>query len=154
MAPGRIRIGPSEMHNEVELSMDGKVLLHIVPKRPFPVSYPEFIIFCDSEGKEICMIKDYTKLDEDSRESLDFVLEKLYFIPRIVKIFSLRTSGDEFQWEVLTNRGRRSFSTRGRHNVFSINPKVVMIDTEGNVYVIPDREKLDKKSRFLLSSAV
>ncbi|MBO3763249.1 MAG: DUF1854 domain-containing protein, partial [Candidatus Brockarchaeota archaeon] len=73
--------------------------------------------------------------------------------PRIKKVKKLETSGDEFVWVVETDRGQREFRTRGRRSISRVGEdKIVIIDTNDNVYVAEELYKMDKKSVELLES--
>jgi phosphopentomutase len=91
-------------------------------------------------------------MDEESKKNLEELLDKLYFMPKIKKVRKLETSGDEFVWTVETDRGQREFRTRGRRSISRAGDKIVIIDTNDNVYVAEDLYKMDKKSRELLES--
>ena len=49
-------------------------------------------ILKDTKGSDICTIKDFKKLERESRMSLEELLDTLYFIPNITKITRLDTS--------------------------------------------------------------
>jgi len=138
--------------NTVKIVTERNGIYEAIPRKPFPISYPYFLIFEDLQGNEIMMIEDYRSLDDESRKVLDEILDKLYFMPRIKRVNKLETSGDEFVWDVETDRGRREFRTRGRRNVSRVGDKVVIIDTEDNVYITEKLTSMDKKSRELLES--
>ncbi|MGQ9514561.1 MAG: DUF1854 domain-containing protein [Thermoproteota archaeon] len=158
-----LKVEPGSRSDRVKITLNGLTYDNVVPKRPFPLSIPEFIIFVqiqtpekggeeESQSKEICMLKDYRKLDERSRQALEEVLQRTYFIPRVLKVEKLETSGDEFEWEVLTDRGVRTLHTRSRRQVINMGNRIVVIDTHDNIYYIEDLEKLDRKSRMLLET--
>lgn len=147
-----IRILKSEKANTVKLVNKDGGTFEVIPKKPFPISYPYFLIFVDVQGNEILMVEDYRKMDEESRKNLDEILDKLYFMPKIRKVKKLETSGDEFVWTVETDRGQREFRTRGRRSVRRAGDKIVIIDVNDNVYVAEELYKMDKKSRELLES--
>jgi len=158
--------------DRIRVTLDGVAHEEVVPRRPFPLSIPEFIIFVktpppaqamagdaaakkggeEPQSQEICMLKDYRELDERSRLNLQRVLEKLYFIPSVLKVERLETSGDEFEWEILTDRGPRVFHTRSRRQVINMGTRIVVIDTHDNIYHIEDVDKLDGRSRMLLET--
>ncbi|MEM3479671.1 MAG: DUF1854 domain-containing protein [Candidatus Bathyarchaeia archaeon] len=143
-----------EEENTLKLVVDGKVFSGLMPARPFPITHPEFIIFRDSYGVDVCMIKDYRDLDEISRRNLQAILNKIYFIPKILRIKRIETSGDEFLWEVLTDKGPKMFRTRGRMSVMQIERRVVITDVNDNVYEIEDLYKLDPHSMSEIESTI
>jgi len=69
-----------------------RVIEKAVAKLPFPLSYPNMVILYDSEGSEVGVIEDYTRLDEKSRNALKIYLQREYNfinVKRIVKILPL-----------------------------------------------------------------
>ncbi len=152
--PKKVKIAFEEKENSLRLNVDGKVLCSLVPAKPFPITSPEYIIFRDSYGVDVCVIRNYNDLDEESRRNLQVMLDKMYFIPRITKIHKIETSGDEFKWETETDKGPKSFRTRGRMSVIPIGNRVIVTDVDDNVYEIDDVFKLDSKSRGELESTI
>lgn len=144
--PKKVRVLLKEQEDTLELIVDGKVLPGLIPSRPFPITYPGFIIFRDSYGTDVCILKNYMELDEESRANLQKVLDKIYFIPKILRIKRIETSGDEFLWEVLTDKGPRSFRTRGRMSVIQMGNRIVITDINDNIYEIEDLHNLDSRS--------
>jgi len=142
-APGRLRV-----------QYNGQAFEGLIPRRPFPISRPQFIILSEKDTagayREVLMLRDYSQLDQESRNALELVLEKTYFVPRVLRVEQLETSGDEFQWRILSDKGHRAFNTRGRRNIMVIERRIVIIDTSDNIYLIPDYHKLDQRSRRLL----
>ncbi|MGQ9596931.1 MAG: DUF1854 domain-containing protein [Thermoproteota archaeon] len=138
--------------NTVRILGENGELFEVIPKEPFPISHPHFIIFTDMRGNELCMVEDYGKMDEASRKVLEEILEKLYFMPRIARVKKLETSGDEFVWHVETDKGPNEFRTRGRRSISRIGEKIVIIDINDNVYIVDDLSRVDEQSRTLLES--
>lgn len=152
--PKRVKITFDEQENAIKINIDGRILSGLIPAKPFPITYPEFIIFRDSSGVDVCIIKDYRELDEESKRNLQKVLDKIYFIPKIQRIISIETSGDEFLWDVLTDKGPRAFKTRGRMSVVLMGKRVVITDINDNVYEIEDLSLLDPKSLSELEATI
>jgi len=144
--PSKVKVRYNERRNSLQVSIDGIVYYDIIPRRPFPFSRPHFIIFTTKEGEEICMVKDYRKLDKKSKGNLERILEKIYFVPRITKIKKIKYYRGEHHWEVSTNKGECSFITRGRSSISRLpDGRIVLQDVHDNVYEIRPWE-LDKKS--------
>ncbi|MDP7975319.1 MAG: DUF1854 domain-containing protein [TACK group archaeon] len=121
-----------------------------MPRLPFPLSHPKYVLLSQRAGDDwvdVGTIRDTDLLDPESRAALESVLAETYFIPRVKRVLSLSTTGDEFVWEVETDKGMRKFSTRGRRNVISDGRRLILIDTDTNVYVVEDVASLDKGSR-------
>lgn len=145
--PKEAKITFDERENSLKLTVDGRLFTGLTPAKPFPITYPNFIIFKDAYGVDICMIKNYKELDPESRKNLQMVLDKIYFIPKILKIEKIETSGDEFEWETLTDKGPRRFRTRGRMSIIPMDKRVIITDRNDNVYEIEDLHRLDARSR-------
>lgn len=156
--PKQLRIAPDVKPNRLIVGFDGKQFEGLIPRLPMPTSRPEFVILAQRtrEGawNEVCVIEDYRALDSDSKRALEDVLERNYFIPEILKVERLETSGDEFQWSVVTSKGPRSFSTQGRRNIMVLGVKIIVIDKDDNIYKITDYRKMDEKSLGHLSKFV
>lgn len=150
--PKEVVILNGNRFNELEVRLNCQVFKGVVPRLPFPLSYPFFVILVDEQGNEVAVLKDYRLLDENSKKALEKALERTYFMPRIIAIRNLETSGDEFIWNVDTDRGQRIFRTRGRRSISLVGNRVVIVDVEDNMYIIFDVLSLDKKSRGHLES--
>ncbi|MEM2906032.1 MAG: DUF1854 domain-containing protein, partial [Candidatus Bathyarchaeia archaeon] len=152
--PQRVRIRRDETPGRLVLQYGDVTYRELVPRRPFPISRPQFIILAEKDGNgvlhEVCALRDYNQLDQESKSILEGILEKTYFMPTILTVEQLETSGDEFQWKVLTDKGPRAFNTRGRRNIIVMGQRIVVIDTSDNIYLIPDYRKLDPRSRRML----
>lgn len=145
--PKKAKITFEEKKNSLKLIVDGKLFSDLTPTKPFPITYPKFIIFKDSYGVDICIIKNYKELNPESRKNLQILLDKMYFIPNVLKIDKIETSGDEFEWEILTDKGPRKFRTKGRMSIIPMSNRIIITDINGNVYEIEDLYKMDGKSR-------
>lgn len=134
--------------NSLKIKVYSIVRRGVIPKKPFPLTLPNFVIFVDKKtGEDICILRDYRKLDESSRRAVEQFLKKIYFMPRIEKIYSVRDMWEVYQWHVKTDCGDRVFQTRGRRSVFEVSDdKLAIIDVDKNVYVIESLSGLDKKS--------
>jgi hypothetical protein len=143
----KVRIIFEENENSLKLIVDGKLFSGLMPKKPFPITYPEFIIFKDSSDVDICIVKNYNELDPESKRNLQILLDKIYFIPKILKIEKIKTSGDEFEWEILTDKGPRQFRTRGRMSIIPMGNRIIITDVNDNVYEIENLYEMDAQSR-------
>ncbi|MGC8636356.1 MAG: DUF1854 domain-containing protein [Thermoprotei archaeon] len=125
----------------------------VIPRLPFPLTNPDFVIFSrfsSGEWTDVAMIKDMRKLDQESFSALKGLVDELYFIPTITEVLELSTTGDEFVWDVMTDKGRRKFSTRGRRSIMNYNDRLILIDVDTNVYTIDLKKLTDKRSRSFI----
>lgn len=145
--PRKTKVILEERENSLRLLVDGKLLTGLMPAKPFPITYPNFTIFRDSYGVDVCIVKNCAELDPESKKNLQIILDKAYFIPIISKIIEIETSGDECAWETTTDRGPAKFRTRGRMSVISMGNRIIITDTNDNVYEIEDIDTLDARSK-------
>ena len=112
----------------------------------------------DEEGEEheIGMIKDISDLDQQSRKVIDKALEKIYFMPKIIKIYEIEEEFGFTRWEVKTKKGRRSFDIKSRRKDVRPygNGRIIIHDIDGNRYEITDYTELDRESRKILESEI
>ena len=127
----------------------------LVIRRPFPITNPDFLLFVrQDDGKIAFTVRDVNKLRDGVRDIVRRILNRFYFMPTIIRIRSLDTSGDEFVWEVETDRGSTTIRTRGRSSVVSFGSRIVIVDINDVVYQIPDINKLDRRSRKIIESLI
>lgn len=126
-------------------------------KRAFPLTDPDrFIIITDVQGKFIGMLDDYRNLDKDSAAVLKEELEQDYFLPQIIKIYSIRDEYRVMNWFVETDRGPRRFEVKSRRQDIRwlSDDHVVIQDADGNKYEIKKLSELDRESQQLLEIEV
>ena len=149
--PKKVKITYDEKRNALKILVDSVKYYNIVPRKPFPFSRPYFIIFADKEGAEVCAVKDYRELDKDSREALEKMLSRIYFIPLIKKIKKIVYRAGEYVWLVETDRGEKEFVVRGRKSIqYFPGGRIIIFDKYDNVYELR-LDKLDKKSMEYLA---
>jgi hypothetical protein len=122
--------------------------------RAFPISNAnENLVLRDGGGKEVAILQDLKSLDSQTRELLEKALENRYFLPKITKINSILEKFGSAVWDVDTDRGPTSITTKALHEaIYEVTPTRFMLrDTEENRYEIPDVTALDdvSRSRFL-----
>ncbi|MFP3164112.1 MAG: DUF1854 domain-containing protein [Acidianus hospitalis] len=116
--------------------------------KPFPITRPYFLLIETNEGRYFT-VEDFRKVK--GSEIIEEELERKYFIPKIERIVKIDTTGDEFVWKVITNKGNTSFKTRGRNSLFKVDGKVFIIDTEDDVFEI-ELNAIDKKSAKMIDA--
>ncbi len=124
--------------------------------RVFPITMPwNYIVFKDAEDEEIGVLRNVNELDSESARVLKEELEKIYFIPRITKIYDIKEEFGVLVWKTETDKGPRRFDVINRREVKKISRDRILIkDGDGNLYDIPDFRKLDQRSLVLLDSAI
>ena len=135
---------------------DGKTYVGVEPVRCFPLSDPEkAIALLDPEGKEILTLPDLDSLNPAARDSLRSELAARDFVPVIQKVISTSNPIPPCQWSVETDRGSTSFLLESEDDVRKLGPNRVMIaDSNGIRYTIPDMRKLDSQSQRIVQRLV
>jgi len=123
----------------------------------FPLSGPgQMLSLRDVEGQEIGLVQSVRDLDNESREVIREELERSYFMPEIVDILDISERRNLVEWEVLTDRGQRTFHVRNvRHNVRRLGQsRLVIKDFHGNRYEVRNWMKLSPRAQKLLEPYV
>jgi hypothetical protein len=154
---GRVRLRHDE-YEDLVLELDGGETHHEVQvRRGFPLSaQEEYLSLRDSEGHELGIIRSLTELDPASRQALAAELEKLYFVPQILRVTRIEERFHVPRWEVETDRGPRVFEIRsGRSDVRVLTAGRVLIrDADSNPYEIQDYRRLDPASQELIEGQI
>lgn len=124
----------------------------------FPLSLgPQMLVFYGPpEGEaatpnaeeELGILARLSDLSPESQDLLAAEVEKAYFVPRIRRILSITEAFGVRTWEVVTERGLRTFDITESNQVRLLEPaRLVIKDVDGNRYQIEDFRLLDGKSR-------
>lgn len=155
--PGRVRFSCDAFQDLVlEVAGDG-VHAQVQVRRGFPLSAEgRFLSVRDRDGSELGIIRDVGELDRESARVLVVELERIYFVPRIVRVNHIEERFHIPRWEVETDRGPRVFEIRtGRSDVRVLAAGRILIrDADGNPYEIPDYRRLDAASQALIESQI
>lgn len=128
--------------------------LRVEALRAFPLKHPEeYIVLRDGANKEIGILRSLQEWPADVSTLLREQLRRRYFLPQITGINSVTDRFGSSVWEVETDRGPRSLTTRQFNEaMFEVEPKrYLLTDIEGNRYEIKNLDELDEasRSRFL-----
>lgn len=127
----------------------------VVVIRSFPITNPdEYISVKEPDtrqkgsGEEIGLIADLNLFDAKTVALLNEELSRRYFTPEISKIYSMREKYGYTYCEADTSAGRVSFVLNNPSNTIRTleDGRVLITDTDGNRYTLPDPKKLDKAS--------
>ena len=127
--------------------------LHVKAHCSFPLSNPdEYVSLRDGANREVGLIEHLNQLDPASRRIVEEEIERRYFLPEITAVYRLEGHFGTYDWEVETDRGRRSFLVRGRSEKIVYMPPrhVIITDVLGNRYQVSDYSHLDRRSMLLL----
>ncbi len=99
------------------------------------------------DSEEIGVIRDVSLFGADEK-LLRSELERVYFTPKIKKIYSMKEKYGFSNWDVETDVGRILFSVKDtfRSLLSLAGGRVFITDVDGGRYEIPDASLLDKAS--------
>lgn len=128
------------------LTLEGsRVFLH----RCFPFEEPwRYISVLDKDKKELGLITDIAIFDEDVQAVLKKELDRKYYMQTIVSVDKLKDRYGFTYWDVTTTEGHASFTLHDTHrNIVKMNEdKLMVLDMDGNRYLIPSVAGLDRAS--------
>lgn len=123
-----------------------RVFLH----RAFPFQLKwEYISVLDAESNEIGVIFELKDFGEETQKLLKNELERKYYEPHIKSVQSLKERYGFSYWNVETSDGRNvSFTMQDTfRNIIRIGEdKAILLDVDGNRFVIESISSLDRKS--------
>ncbi len=144
-----------DIHGQLMLMLaDGTCLHGIEVIRPFPISAPEeYISICNAEGHEVLRIDDLHLLPPQMSEMIRNELARQEFIPIVTSIEAVDAEADILRWRVMTDRGSTTFLMEDSDNDIRRLGlyRVMLVDTCGIHYLIPDMQQIDNSSRRILA---
>src|SRR5438552_14977076 len=109
MTSEQIRITRSSL-GELLFERAGEEPQAVKPVRALPLTDPDdWIGLMDEKGKPVHMVRSLAELDPDSREVLAHELERLYFLPKILRIHHITEEYGVLRLDVDTDKGARTF---------------------------------------------
>lgn len=127
----------------------------VVPIRAFPISDPDTYISIrepDSKekgkGLEIGMITKITDVNKDAQKLIEEELDRRYFTPELLKIYSVTEKFGYQNFEAETSAGKISFVVVNPYSNFRTleDGRIFIYDIDGNCFRISDPSKLDHHS--------
>ena len=96
---------------------------------------------------ELGMIESLGIFDADTVKLIENQLAIRYFMPEVIKILSVKEEYGHTYWQVLTDKGERSFTSPSGSSgaVVRKGNRVIIRDSEQNRYEIKDVTKLTAK---------
>lgn len=132
---------------------DGRRFEGVEPARAFPISGADgFVSICDAEGHELTCVEDLGSLRPEVRRILEEELARREFVPVVQRIERVIADHDPSEWQIVTDRGPTTFLMEDSDNdVRRLGTnRILLVDTHGIRYLIPDTRKLDATSRRIL----
>lgn len=137
--------------------VNGKPYDELVVHRAFPFLYTtKYISVRDTKGEELCIIRDIEELDRESLKEIGTELQYRYFLPRVVRIDSIKQKADLWLWELQTNLGATRMAMRNLHEhlQFPGGGRIILTDLNGRRCEIADWRELDSHSRNELTDVI
>ena len=151
--PKKIRLFRSDL-GWLRLEVEGdRCYLDVKVVRAFPLSDPgHYYGLLNAKDKVIGLLSDPSELDPETREIAEGELKRRYFTPIIQRITRMKEEHGVVYGDIETNLGLRQFVVKGiRDSILDLGDgRVLIMDVEGNRYMVKDWPSLDDKSRRLL----
>lgn len=130
----------------------GSEVVGVEATRSFPVSDPDRgIALLDRQGREVVWIERLADVSPETRVLLERELSRRHFLPVVTRIASIDGLAEPTLWHVETDRGPAQFRLKSEEDVRRVaGTRVLVVDTQGIRYLIPDYRTLDLASRRLL----
>jgi len=153
LSPDRVRVR-DDRPGKLNVIVDGTDHETSRAVLAFPISgKADYVSFLDAEGEEIALVARPDELDEESRTIVAAALERMYYVPRIRRVDSIKETWGVSHWEVLTDCGYASFEVVDREHIRKLSGGRFLIqDADGNRFEIEDASELDPQSRKLIYS--
>jgi hypothetical protein len=131
---------------------DGRVYEGVVPVRAFPLQAPDqCVAFMSLEGKEVAWVDELSALPQDTRDLIKQEIASREMMPVIERIVSVSTLSTPSTWEVVTDRGATQLILKGEEDIRRLTGSTLIItDSHGLRFMLPDMQALDKNSRRIL----
>jgi hypothetical protein len=137
--------------------IDGTPYEELTVYRAFPIRYTaQYISIRTPKGDELGIIADLNELDEESRRELSRELDYRYFLPKVLRVESVKQRTDLWIWEVETTLGPTRITMRNLHEYvqFHGDGRMVLTDLNGKRCEITDWRSLDAHSRKQLADVI
>lgn len=120
--------------------------------RCFPLTDPDrWLSICDGHGRELVCVVEPSQLSETTRLVLAEYRKQREFQPIVEKIHRIEHGPNAVTWTVDTDRGPHTIVVKSDDDVRRLaDRQVLVIDTHGIRFRIPDSSRLDAAGRHLL----
>ena len=114
-----------------------------------PLTSRTEIVLLDDKGREVATSMTTDGLPAEQRQLLETALKERYHLVTITRVLDVDVLFSTRYWTVETDRGPRRFALRepGKNVTWLSDRHLVLRDTAGNRYEIPDTDALDGRSR-------
>lgn len=135
------------------MTLDGENKGRVKLIRAYPYSVKdEYICVHDLDDNEIGIIRDLKELDSASKECAEKELEKRYYCPAVTSIKSIKERMGNFYFEVIIDGNEKDFTVSDitQNMRFATEDTILIFDKDGNRYIIPEINKIERKSKRIL----
>lgn len=124
----------------------------VLPVRAFPLAAPdEGLSLVGSDGRELAWVEQLSALSPAIRTLVEEELASREFAPVIRRIDSVSTFTTPSTWAVDTDRGLTTLVLKGEEDIRRLGGGTLLItDSQGLQFRVPDRAALDRHSKRLL----
>lgn len=131
---------------------DGSEHVGVLPVRAFPLSAPDAALsLVGADGRERVWIERPAELPAATRALLAAELAQREFAPVIERLLDVSTFSTPSTWRVRTDRGDTQLVLKGEEDIRRLGGEALLVtDSHGIGYRIPDARALDRRSRRLL----
>jgi hypothetical protein len=121
-----------------------------------PLTSPSEIVFLDEKGREVATLASLDALAPEQIPLVERALSERYHLLTITRVLEVDVRFGTRYWRVETDEGPRWFSLRepGKNVSWLTERRLVLRDSVGNRYEIPDVEALDAASRGRVLSSL
>lgn len=121
-----------------------------------PLSARTELVLLDAGGREVATVESIEAFPPGERALVEEALAERYHLPVISRVTRVDVRFGTRYWWVETDRGPRCFALRepGRNVTWISSAHVVLRDTAGNRYEIPEVGALDAASRRWVNVAL
>lgn len=121
-----------------------------------PLTAPVEIVFLDEKSREVATLESVDVLTGEQRPVVEEALRERYHLLTIVQVHGVDVRFGTRYWRVDTDRGPRWFTLRepGKNVSWITERHLVLRDSAGNRYEIPDLDALDARGRASVLSSL
>jgi hypothetical protein len=136
----------------VLVAADGERHEGVVPVRAFPLAAPdEGLSLVGPDGRELAWVDRLGELPAGMRTLIDEELASREFTPQILRLVEVSTFSTPSVWQVQTDRGPTQFVLKGEEDIRRLaRTSLLITDSHGIAFKVPDMLALDRRSRRLL----
>ena len=139
---------------------DGTTVSPVHCVRLFPLSdsdrYVSVLRSEKCDEPEIGILRDLNELPDDQRHAILDDLKQRHFLPEILDVKAIRISNGMDEWQVITDRGAKTFFVSNRKDNITVtdNNMLIITDVEKCRYRMPDYTALSPQAFSLVGRAL